>query len=79
MRVSLEEHVWTRLSRLYDEGLRAKDETDMHVCLQETEKRKETAFLQTQCVGTGGLTQLAKAIVAPKEEQFLSSTICIHG
>ena len=43
-RVSLEEPVWTRLSRAYDEGFRAKDETDMHVCLQGTEKRKETYF-----------------------------------
>ena len=52
----------------------------MDACLQESEKRMETVFfLQTQCVRTGGLTQLAKAIVAPPEEQFLRSVLCIHG
>lgn len=67
-RVSLEEPVWIRLIK--DLEQRRKK----HECgLTRDEEEEEDRFsIQTQCVGTGGLTQLAKQTVAPAKEQFTS-------
>lgn len=40
----------------------------MDACLQETGKREDIFSLQTQFVGTGEITRLAKAIVAPVQD-----------